>query len=91
MADVFQVYWKLTRRKVGQNTETPGGSNNFIRFLDKELQPYINNKYQTENNNRTIGHSTAGLFVLYPYLHHEYILTIILQYNPAFSVIKKTL
>jgi predicted alpha/beta superfamily hydrolase len=54
----------------GHNTETSGGANSFIKFLDKELQPYINNKYQTENNNTIIGHSTAGLFVLYSYLHN---------------------
>ena len=53
----------------GHNTETSGGSINFIKFLTKELQPFINNKYPTENNNTIIGHSTAGLFVLYSFLY----------------------
>lgn len=55
----------------GQSSETSGGANNFINFIDKELQPLINNKYPTENNNTIIGHSTGGLFVLYSYLYHE--------------------
>lgn len=55
----------------GHTTETSGGSNNFIKFLTQELQPFINNKYPTESNTTIIGHSTAGLFVLYSFLHHE--------------------
>jgi len=55
----------------GRKTETSGGSSNFIKFLNQELQPYINSKYPTEKNTTIIGHSIAGLFVLYSYLHHE--------------------
>lgn len=55
----------------GQESETSGGANNFIKFIDEELKPFIDNKYPTENNNTIIGHSTGGLFVLYSYLHHE--------------------
>ena len=55
----------------GQESETSGGANNFIKFIDEEVKPFIDNKYPTENNNTIIGHSTGGLFVLYSYLHHE--------------------
>lgn len=55
----------------GQESKTSGGASNFLKFIDKELKPFINNKYPTENNNTIIGHSTAGLFVLYTFLHHE--------------------
>ncbi|PZX57821.1 alpha/beta hydrolase [Algoriphagus chordae] len=55
----------------GQQSETSGGASNFIKFIDEELKPFINNKYPTENNNTIIGHSTGGLFVLYSFLHHE--------------------
>ncbi|TJY37894.1 alpha/beta hydrolase [Pontimicrobium aquaticum] len=55
----------------GHKSETSGGASNFIKFIDKELKPFINNKYPTENNNTIIGHSTGGLFVLYSYLYHE--------------------
>jgi len=55
----------------GHKTETSGGANNFIKFLNQELKPFINSKYPTESNATIIGHSTGGLFVLYVYLHHE--------------------
>tara|TARA_R110002072_G_C7879808_1_gene527929 strand:- start:28 stop:1251 length:1224 start_codon:yes stop_codon:yes gene_type:complete len=55
----------------GHESETSGGASNFLKFINQELKPYINNKYPTENNNTIIGHSTGGLFVLYLYLHHE--------------------
>ena len=52
------------------NTETSGGADNFAKFLKNELQPFINRKFLTERNNTIVGHSTAGLFVIYSYLHH---------------------
>ena len=55
----------------GQESETSGGASHFIKFIEEELKPFINTKYPTENNNTIIGHSTAGLFVLYSYLYHE--------------------
>ncbi|SEA44482.1 alpha/beta hydrolase [Bizionia paragorgiae] len=55
----------------GHESETSGGASNFLKFINQELKPYINNKYPTENNNTIIGHSTGGLFVLYSYLFHE--------------------
>ena len=55
----------------GHKSETSGGANNFIKFIDEELKPFINNKYPTENNSTIVGHSTGGLFVLYSYLYHE--------------------
>jgi len=55
----------------GHKSETSGGAQNFIQFIDKELKPFINTKYLTENNNTIVGHSTGGLFVLYSYLFHE--------------------
>ncbi len=55
----------------GHESETSGGASNFIKFIDEELKPFINNKYPTENNSTIIGHSTGGLFVLYSFLYHE--------------------
>lgn len=55
----------------GHESETSGGASNFIKYIDEELKPFINDKYPTENNNTIVGHSTGGLFVLYSYLYHE--------------------
>jgi uncharacterized protein len=40
---------------------TAGNSANFIRFLEKELKPYINSAYKTNESSMIIGQSLAGL------------------------------
>jgi uncharacterized protein len=40
---------------------TTGGSEKFIRFIEKELQPYINQSFKTTGSNMIIGQSLGGL------------------------------
>lgn len=40
---------------------TTGGSEKFIRFIEKELQPYINQLFKTTGSNMIIGQSLGGL------------------------------
>jgi predicted alpha/beta superfamily hydrolase len=40
---------------------TTGKSEQFIRFIEKELQPYIQNKYKTNTSKTLIGQSLGGL------------------------------
>jgi predicted alpha/beta superfamily hydrolase len=40
---------------------TTGHSEKFIAFLEKELQPFINKKFKTNNSKTIIGQSLAGL------------------------------
>lgn len=40
---------------------TTGGSASFIDFIEKELQPFIENNYRTEDNKTIIGQSLGGL------------------------------
>jgi predicted alpha/beta superfamily hydrolase len=42
---------------------TTGHSAQFIAFLEKELQPYIETKYKTNTNSTIIGQSLGGLLV----------------------------
>ncbi|MCC6722402.1 MAG: alpha/beta hydrolase [Bacteroidia bacterium] len=56
-----------------------GGSSKFINFIENELQPYINKKYNTNNQNTIIGQSLGGLVateILFtkPYLFDKYII-----------------
>ena len=67
----------------GHNSETSGGALAFIEFIQKELQPYINSKYSTENINTIIGHSTGGLFVIYAYVHHPDVFDNYLAIDPS--------
>lgn len=40
---------------------TTGGSKNFIAFLEKELQPFIQSRYKTNSSKTIIGQSLGGL------------------------------
>lgn len=58
---------------------TAGHSDKFIAFLEKELQPFIENKYKTSGSKTIIGQSLAGLLateVLFtkPTLFNQYII-----------------
>ena len=44
-----------------QKFPVTGGSANFIGFIEKELQPYINQSFKTNGNNMLIGQSLGGL------------------------------
>ncbi|MDQ1772775.1 tetratricopeptide repeat protein [Labilibaculum sp. A4] len=48
-----------------------GGAENFSDFLEKELVPYIDEKYPTTPYRTLIGHSWGGLFVLNTLIHHS--------------------
>lgn len=41
---------------------TSGKSDRFISFIEKELQPFIDSKYKTNNDKTLIGQSLGGLF-----------------------------
>ncbi len=44
--------------------EDAGKAEIFLKFLEKELKPYINSNYRAANNSILVGHSMGGLFVL---------------------------
>ena len=44
-----------------KNYPTTGGSEKFIAFIEKELQPYIKKKYRTTSSKMIIGQSLGGL------------------------------
>jgi predicted alpha/beta superfamily hydrolase len=46
-------------------TSNPGGGDNFLTFLEKELVPYVNKTYRTSNYKILFGHSLGGVFASY--------------------------
>ena len=51
--------------------DAPGGGNRFLDFLDKELVPYITEKYPNDpSSNVLVGHSFGGYFTLYSLLSY---------------------
>ena len=53
-----------------KNNPTSGHSDNFISFIEKELQPFIDKKYKTNNDKTLIGQSLGGLFATEVLLKH---------------------
>lgn len=75
----------------GHKSETSGGASAFATFVKTELEPYINNKYPTENINTIIGHSTAGLFAIYAFIHNPELFDNYLAIEPSLWWHKETL
>ena len=68
-----------TRAACVQSTLTTGKSANFIAFIEKELQPFIEKKYKTNTAKTIIGQSLGGLLateILFkkPTLFNKYII-----------------
>lgn len=62
-----------------QNCVSSGAASNFLRFVSRELMPWVDVEYRTDVTNRTlIGHSWGGTFALYalfsePHLFQNYL------------------
>ncbi|WP_106916127.1 alpha/beta hydrolase [Chryseobacterium aurantiacum] len=47
-----------------------GGSENFVKFLQEELKPFISKNYRTQDYSVLVGHSFGGLFAINVFLTH---------------------
>lgn len=47
-----------------------GGSENFVRFIQEELKPFISKNYRTQDYSVLVGHSFGGLFAVNVLLTH---------------------
>jgi tetratricopeptide (TPR) repeat protein len=48
-----------------EDRETSGGGDNFLEFIEKELVPYVDERYRTQPYRVLFGHSLGGLFSVY--------------------------
>ena len=53
--------YPTANKKDKQDFPTTGGSDNFIQFIEKELQPFIDSNYKTDSTKTIIGQSLGGL------------------------------
>jgi uncharacterized protein len=60
-----------------------GGGENFIRFIQNELIPYIDSAYRTLNHKIIIGHSFGGLAVLHMLLNHPQLFNNYIAIDPS--------
>lgn len=47
-----------------------GGSENFVKFMQDELKPFISKNYRTQEYSVLVGHSFGGLFAINTFLTH---------------------
>lgn len=67
----------------GQSVETSGGASNFIKFMQCELTPYLENKYPADKMSTIVGHSIGGLFTIYAYVNHPEVFDNYLAIDPS--------
>lgn len=60
-----------------------GEAANFSKFIERELIPYIENKYPVTNFRTLIGHSYGGLFTIYTLIHHPQLFSNYLAIDPS--------
>ena len=63
--------------------EVNGGAANFSKFIEKELIPFIENKYPVTNFRTLIGHSYGGLFAIYTLINHPGLFNNYLAIDPS--------
>jgi len=64
---------RMTDLTFGTDKETPGidgRGEKFMRYMEKELMPYIESNYPTAPYKIFIGHSVGGLTVVHTLIHH---------------------
>jgi len=60
-----------------------GEADNFIKFIEKELIPYVETKYPVTNYRTLIGHSYGGLFTINMLFHHPNLFANYLAIDPS--------
>lgn len=64
-------------------TEPSGEGHNFLNFIEKDLIPYIDNKYPTTNYRTLIGHSYGGLLTIYTLLNKPQLFANYIAIDPS--------
>ncbi|WP_338812127.1 alpha/beta hydrolase-fold protein [Bernardetia sp. Wsw4-3y2] len=78
----------LTTSKIKEMNGMPfnqenGEAANFSNFIEKELIPFIENKYPVTNFRTLIGHSYGGLFTLHTFLHKPNLFSNYIAIDPS--------
>lgn len=80
----------LTTSKVTEMWGMPleresGEAANFIKFIESELIPFVENKYPASNYRTLIGHSYGGLFTTYALINHPEIFANYIAIDPSLN------
>ncbi|MCW5516012.1 alpha/beta hydrolase [Muriicola sp. Z0-33] len=66
-----------------KRTNTMGGGRDFLKFIEKELIPYIDNTYRTAPVRTLVGHSLGGLLTLNSYMDKHSLFNAYLSIDPS--------
>lgn len=78
-------YRDLTTSHVGDDANPSGGGDNFIKFIETELIPFIDREYPTIDYKTIIGHSLGGLVVASTLINKSYLFDNYLAIDPSLS------
>jgi predicted alpha/beta superfamily hydrolase len=72
------------QKRRGSAMDSPtGGAENFTKFIEQELIPYIDMRYPTMAYRTLIGHSYAGLFTVNMLINHGHIFQNYIAIDPS--------
>lgn len=74
---------KVNMRRGSSFKKESGGAENFTKFIENELIPYIDNKYKSLGHRTLIGHSYAGLFTINMLINHKHIFQNYIAIDPS--------
>ncbi len=74
---------KITEKYGMPFNDENGEAENFSKFFEKELIPFIENKYPVTNFRTLIGHSYGGLFSIYILMNHSQLFANYLAIDPS--------
>ena len=60
-----------------------GEAANFIKFIEDELIPFVEDKYPVSNYRSLIGHSYGGLFAIYSLINHPHLFANYIAIDPS--------
>ena len=66
-----------------EDSKDTGGNEKLFAFMEKELFPYIENKYKTEPYRMLIGHSLGGLTVINALVKHTQLFNAYIAIDPS--------
>ncbi len=79
-------YRDLTTSHIGDSNDPSGGADQFLKFIESELIPYVDQKYPTIDYRTLFGHSLGGLFVVNTLLNHSHLFDNYLAIDPSLSM-----
>lgn len=74
---------KITEKYGMPFNEENGAADNFSKFIESELIPFIENKYPVTSFRTLIGHSYGGLFTIYMLVNHPQLFSNYIAIDPS--------